>query len=148
MPADESRLMARLGPMGPRLIVLFHESWKYLAVSVVALAIDFALLVSLTQWAGLKPLVSSAIGFCVGLVVSYILSITLVFTERRLSNRWFEFGGFLLIGAVGLAINQVSMKFFIDSVGLGYALAKLPTTGVSFVFNFVARRMLLFTARP
>jgi len=41
------------------------------------------------------------------------------------------------------------MKYFVELVHLDPLLAKIPATGVGFVFNFVARRVLLFTApRP
>jgi len=133
-------------PPALRLTRIFHESWKYLLVSAVALVVDFGLLVGLTEWAKLNYLISAAIGFSVGLVVNYALSVTLVFSERRLNSRWLEFLGFFLIGALGLGLNEVLMKFFVETIGLGYALAKLPATGIGFVFNFVTRRVLLFTA--
>jgi putative flippase GtrA len=134
----------RLDPA--RLRSLFHESWKYLFVSVVALAVDFGLLVGLTELCRLRYLVSAAVGFCAGLGVNYALSVTLVFRERRLSSRWLEFAGFFVIGALGLGLNQVLMKTFVETFGLAYALAKVPATGVGFVFNFVTRKLLLFSA--
>jgi putative flippase GtrA len=144
--AAKLALAERLRVDSARLRSAFHEMWKYLLVSVVALAVDFGLLVSLTELAHLHYLMSAAIGFCSGLVVNYGLSVTLVFTERRLSSRWLEFAGFLLIGALGLGLNQVLMKTFVETFGLAYALAKVPATGVGFVFNFVARKLLLFSA--
>ncbi len=93
-------------------------------------------------------LISAAVGFSAGLVVNYALSVAFVFRERRLASRRWEFVGFMLIGLAGLALNEVLMKLFVETVGLGYALAKIPATGVGFVFNFGARRLALFTARP
>jgi putative flippase GtrA len=129
-----------------RLVRIFHESWKYFLVSAMALAIDWGLLVGLTEWARLNYLISAAIGFCAGLVLNYLLSVALVFRERRLQSRWLEFLGFFVIGALGLGLNEILMKLFVETVGLGYALAKLPATGVGFLFNFGSRRLLLFTA--
>lgn len=114
--------------------------------SFAALVVDFGLLVALTEWAHLNYLVSAAVGFCVGLIVNYILSVTLVFSQRRLNSRRLEFLGFLVIGLLGLALNEILMKTFVEALGLGYALAKIPAAGVSFVFNFVTRRVLLFSA--
>ncbi len=135
--------------VSPRLRRIFHESWKYFLVSALALAVDWGLLVALTEWARLNYLLSAAIGFGVGLIVNYLLSVAFVFSERRLASRRLEFVGFFAIGALGLALNEVLMKLFVETLGLGYALAKLPATGVGFVFNFGLRRVLLFTAaRP
>lgn len=131
-----------------RLVRLFHEGWKYFLVSLAALALDYALLVGLTALGHLHYLVSAAVGFLAGLALNYALSVAFVFREHRLADRRVEFLGFLLIGLVGLGLNEVLMKLFVETAGLGYALAKIPATGVGFLFNFGARRLLLFTARP
>ncbi len=128
-----------------RAATLFHESWKYLLVSILALAVDYGLMVSLTQMAGVHYLASAAIGFCAGLAVNYILSVTVVFTERRLSSRRLEFLGFLVIGLLALGLNEVLMKAFVEALHLDYRLAKIPAAGIGFIFNFVTRRVLLFT---
>jgi hypothetical protein len=49
-----------------------------------------------------------------------------VFRERRYQSRGWEFVGFILVGLAGLALNEMLMKFFVETVGLGYALAKNP----------------------
>jgi putative flippase GtrA len=152
--AAETRMNLSLEEIRPRLITLFHETWKYLLVSLVALGVDFALLVGLTEVAKMNYLASAAVGFTAGLVVNYVLSITMVFSERRLKSRGLEFLGFFVIGALGLGLNEVLMKGFVDLLGPafalagvpGYAWAKIPATGVGFVFNFVTRRLLLFSA--
>ena len=127
---------------------LAGETWKYFLVSLVALAVDYGLLVFLTEVVRLHYLVSAAIGFCAGLAVNYALSVTLVFRERRLKSRRLEFAAFFAIGAIGLILNEALMKLFVETFGLGYVLAKIPATGVGFAFNFGLRKALLFTAAP
>src|SRR5258706_2403878 len=146
MEAAIASIAAALGPLASRGRTLFHETWKYFLVSIAALAVDFGLLVVLTEFAHLHYLVSAAVGFCAGLVVNYLLSVSFVFSQRRLTDRRLEFAGFLLIGVAGLALNEGLLKFFVDVFGMGYAFAKLPATGVGFVFNFGVRRAMLFTA--
>jgi hypothetical protein len=131
------------GGLLPR--ALLHESWKYFLTSVLALAVDYGVLIGLTEFAHFNYLVSNAIGFCAGLVVGYALSITVVFTQRRLTSRRLEFIGFFLIGVVGLGVNELMMKLGVETFGLSYVLAKIPAAGVSFVYNFIARRLILFT---
>ena len=127
---------------------LISEGWRYFLVSLAALALDYGLLVGLTAIGHVHYLVSAAIGFLAGLALNYALSVVFVFREHRLADRRVEFLGFLLIGLAGLGLNEVLMKLFVESAGLGFALAKIPATGVGFLFNFSARRLLLFTARP
>ncbi len=133
-------------PTSLRLIEVFHESWKYLLVSVLALAIDAGLLLALTRGAGLHYLLANAIGFCAGLVVNYLLSVGFVFRQRRLRTPGLEFAGFLAIGLVALGLNELLMKLFVDGFAWALLFAKVAAAGVGFVFNFIVRRLLLFTA--
>jgi len=127
---------------------LIHESGKYLLASVVALAVDFGLLVFLTHAMGVHYLVSAAVGFSAGLLVNYALSVTLVFSQRRLRSRRLEFLGFFVIGLLGLLLNEALMTMFVEVFGFAVALAKIPSTAIGFVLNFVSRRALLFSAPP
>ena len=130
---------------GPSTARLFDETVRYLIVSALALIADYGLLVGLTQFAGLHYLVSAAIGFLCGLVLTYFLSVKFVFRVRRLTNPKHEFLIFAGIGLCGLAMNEMVMGLLVGGLGLGFAFAKLPTAGVSFLFNFGMRRALLFT---
>jgi putative flippase GtrA len=82
-----------------------------------------------------------------GLVVAYALSVTLVFKYRRLKDRRLEFASFAAIGAGGLAVNSATMFFAVKYLGLHYLIAKCGAAGFTFVWNFVARRELLFVQR-
>ena len=97
--------VAKTGSIASRLLIVFHETWKYLLVSVAALAVDYALLAALTRLAGVEWQIAAAASFTAGLFVNYILSVTFVFKERRVKSRGLEFAGFFVIGALGLGIN-------------------------------------------
>jgi len=128
-----------------RFWILVHESWQYLLASFLALAVDYGLLIGLTEWFHVHYLASAAIGYGAGLVVTYGLSVTLVFRERRLASRRMEFLGFAAIGLVALGLNEVVMKTFVEVLRFDYRLAKIPAAGIGFVFNFVTRRLILFS---
>jgi len=127
---------------------LAGEGFRYFVASAAALAADFTVLVTATELFKVHYLVSAALGFSAGLVINYILSVTWVFQERRLQNRWLEAGGFAIIGLIGLAMNEALMALFVEGFGLAYALAKIPATGLGFLFNYGVRRVLLFTKGP
>ncbi len=127
------------------MIRLLRESGLYFLVSAAALAVDYSLLVGLTKLAHVPYLVSAAIGFAAGLLVNYALSVTVVFRQHRMENRGVELLIFVGIGLIGLALNEVLMKAFVDGLRLDVAVAKLPATAVGFVFNFGARKILLFS---
>ena len=143
-PAAAARAAA---PAAGRLAQLVRETWRYFLVSLAALALDYGLLVGLTALGHLNYLISAAVGFSAGLALNYWLSIAFVFRERAFADRRWEFALFAAVGLAGLVLNEGLMKLFVETAGLGYALAKIPATGVGFVFNFGVRKALLFTAR-
>ena len=132
--------------MRSRLATLFHESWKYFLVSAVSLAVDQTAFWALIHLAGVYYLAANVVSVSVGLIVNYVLSVTLVFKERRLTSRRAEFIGFVLIGLAGLAVNEAFVALFVGALGMAAMIGKLVAAGPSFVFNFAVRRALLFTA--
>lgn len=115
--------------------------------SGLALALDYGLLIFLTDYCGLYYLVSSAISFSAGLLLVYGMSVTVVFRHRRFSSRSSELWGFIATGIAGLVLNQVLLFGFTVASPMSYRLAKLPTAGLVFLFNYVVRRGLLFSPK-
>lgn len=120
------------------------EFSRYFLGSGLALAIDYSLLLALTELAGLHYLISSAIGFFCGAVFLYFLSINVIFKSRQVGKSSREFTIFFAIGVAGLCINQALMFGLVDYLATPYQLAKLFTIGVVFMFNFTSRKVLLF----
>jgi putative flippase GtrA len=131
----------QLGPVGRILVDLI----RYGAASAVALAIDAGILLLLNQALGVNYLVASAIGFLSGLVVVYALSVRYVYDDARALHPSQEIAGFLVTGVIGLVLTQALMALFVGSLALPVPLAKIPTVAVVFLFNFLSRRMLLFS---
>jgi putative flippase GtrA len=120
---------------------------KYAVASVAALATDYGVLMLCYKLFGMNYLVAASVGFTCGLGVVYFLSVHFVFGGRRRLGAGPEFIGFLLTGVVGLILNEALMGLFVEHVGLSVALAKIPTAGFVFAFNFLTRRALLFSAQ-
>jgi putative flippase GtrA len=125
----------------------FRQFVLYGAVSVTALAVDYGLLIFLTETVGIYYLISASISFSVGMLLVYAASISYIFDERRLSSRSVELTSFAAIGAAGLLLNGLLLWAITTGTPLSYQLAKLPTAGIVFLFNYTARRNLLFTAK-
>jgi putative flippase GtrA len=132
---------SRHGRLG-RLVV---DLVKYGIVSVGALALDAGTMLFLNKALGVNYLVAAAIGFTSGLALVYWLSVRYVFGDSRQLRPSQEMLGFLVTGLIGLLLNEIFMKTFVENVGLSVPIAKIPTAGMVFLFNFTARRMLLFS---
>ena len=123
---------------------LVLEFMRYALCSLLALGADMGLLLLLTH-AGLHYLVAAAIGFMAGLFVAYALSVRFAFSQRRVADARAEFILFASVGLLGLALTQILLHAFVDGTGMAVAPAKIVTAGFVFMFNFGARKVLLFT---
>lgn len=123
---------------------LMAEFGRYFLASGVGLLVDFGLLFTLTEYAHFHYLVSASISFLVGLAVVYYLSIKWVFTARRLTSPRAELLVFAVVGVVGLGLNNLGLWLLTELAGLYYLGSKVLVTGGVFLWNFSARKMLLF----
>src|SRR6266704_4919016 len=88
-----------------------QEAIRYAAMSACALTIDITVLFVLVHYLSWWYVAAATTSFLVGLLVAYVLSVTLVFKYRRLNDQRIEFSSFAGIGVVGLAINAAVISF-------------------------------------
>jgi putative flippase GtrA len=160
MQARQQRLATSLDGAGPDKPVRcgFDAYWRrpaaatvvqflrYTCVGGLAYLIDFGTLYLLTEAAGIHYLVSAIWAFGCGLTVNYFLSVTWVFSQRRLSSRRLEFAVFGLVGLVGLGLNELVLWVLTERGGRHYLVSKLGSALIVFLWNFVARKVVLFRA--
>lgn len=120
------------------------QLFRYTFVGGFAFLVDFGSLFLLTELAGLHYLISASLAFLLGLATNYTISVLWVFHESRFSSRWLEFALFAGIGVIGLGINDVSMGICTEWLGVHYLLSKLVSTVIVYLWNFFARKYLLF----
>jgi putative flippase GtrA len=120
---------------------------RYFISGGIAAVVDFGLLYLLTEFFGLYYLWSAVISFSVGLLITYLFSITWIFNQRRISNRWIELLIFSVIGVVGLLLTYLFMQYFTEVINLHYMLSKVLTTIIVFFWNFLTKRFVLFTKK-
>ena len=121
------------------------EGARYLAASALALALDFGVYAGLIRFAAVHYLAAAPIGFALGLATIYLLCIRWVFAHRRLADRRVEFAVFAGIGLAGMALNEIVIYAGVEFFALSYELAKLASAAAVFCFNFISRKLLLFT---
>lgn len=121
------------------------EGVRYGVASAAALGLDFGAYVVLIRIFDVHYLIAAPIGFALGLALIYLLSVRWVFLARRLADARVEFTLFASIGIAGLVLNEVVIYAGVEWLELSYELAKIASAGVVFCFNFVARKLILFT---
>lgn len=129
---------------GDGALQLFDDLWRYGILSALALGLDWGLLVLLVAL-GANYLIAAATSFTAGMLLAYFGSVRFVFRDRRNKPPLAEALGFFVIGFLGLGVNVLLLFIFVKWFGLSAGVAKAPTVVGVFIFNFVARRTLLFT---
>jgi putative flippase GtrA len=132
--------------MRPRLGALLELS-RYLCASVVALAVDTGLYALALGLHVAYPF-AACIGFLAGLAVAYTISIRWAFDARRVRNPRIEFLIFAAVGIVGLLLTESLLWLQVDVLALAALPAKIGASGGVFLFNFIARKTLLFKSEP
>lgn len=136
-----------------KLKSLIKEFARYLVVGGAAFLVDWGTLyltynfvfVNLGEW---QLILATAAGFILGLVFNYILSLIWVFQSARNSNKGKTVGAFLIfavIGVIGLLLTEGGMK--LGTMWLGeqyYMVVKIFVAGVVLIWNYVARKILIF----
>lgn len=139
----------RLKELARRMLIdrtdnLFIQLFRSVFVGGTSFVFDFAVLYSLTEFAGVHYLLSSILSFIVGVTVNYLLSKVWVFDRSTFNNKGLEFGIFALIGAVGLGLTTLFMYLFTDVARFHYLFSKIVATILVYLWNFFSRRMMLF----
>ena len=122
---------------------LMEQIVRFGIVGVIAFVIDYAVLLVLTEVAGIHYLISSAVAFLVSVIFNYILSITFVFETDKSKSKGAQFSLFAVMSAGGLGINQLMMWLLSDIMFIPYQLSKFFATAVVMVYNFVTRKLFL-----
>lgn len=123
---------------------LFIDMFRYGIISVVALAVDFGLLMFLNYSLHVNYLIAATISFLAGLVVNYLLSHNRVFTDPKITSKSMNFIAFGSIGVIGLLFNNVIMWVSHDITHLSVAISKIIAVVIVFFWNFLARRQFLY----
>lgn len=89
---------------------------------------------------------SSAIGFIIGLVYNYIMSVNFVFKNvDNTKSQTENFVIFTIIGIVGFLLTEIGMIIGMNILSLTYYMpVKIVVALIVFVWNYTARKILVF----
>jgi putative flippase GtrA len=121
---------------------------RYLGASVVALATDVGLFLLLLAAAVHAP-AASALSYCAGIAVHWLISSRLVFAATAApggADRWRQKLLFLLSAGLGLTLT-VSIVSYGAAIGMDPRVAKLIAVLISFTTTYLVRRLIVFAAR-
>lgn len=120
----------------------FWEVFRFLLVGGFCFLLEYSLLYGLTEYGGMPYLHSSAVAFCISLIVNYILCVTFVFHAGHQTVKQMVL--FIATSLIGLGINQLTMWFFVEIAGIWYMFSKLIASAVVMVWNYFTKRFILY----
>ncbi|MCB1842074.1 MAG: GtrA family protein [Halioglobus sp.] len=126
-------------------MALRREIGRYLVAGGLAFIVDVAIFQAAIVLLGLHYLVANVGGYVGGLLIAYSLNTRWVFSYRRIQRGWLEITLFCALLLVGLALSQGVLMLLVEVVGAPPLAAKVVAGFFLMVFNFVARKTLLFS---
>ena len=135
---------------------LIGQILRFGVVGVISTIVDFMIYTIMCNALHIPYLISGLSGFCISLVVNYLLSMHFVFKRRDDISRKREFALFAGMSLIGLGLNELILFICIDvfyannsfaasiiTEPIMNVLAKVVATGFVMVYNFVSRKLVL-----
>jgi len=124
-------------------IKIVKQFIKYFGVGLIAAIVNITSLYILASILKINYLLANIISFIFGLIINYILSKRYVFKDKHM-NKLLEFIIYGMIGVIGLGIDTLCLWLFTEKVNIYYMISKIISTGITFVWNFLARKFLYY----
>jgi putative flippase GtrA len=115
---------------------------RYIVVGGVAALIDAGTLYVLSIHLGVNHMIAAAVGFFLGLLVNYLISIAWVFESQ--GNYRQELILFSLIGLGGLILTEIIMWATVDVAKSPIMLGKIIALFLVLIWNFGMRKKFVF----
>lgn len=129
------------------------QFFRYCFVGGAATVVDWGIsaLLFFTVFNQHYAALANGLSFVAGLLANYFLSTFWVFRSSKVQSRLVEFFAFAAIGVVGLlltiGITKLSQMMLGDITSAYQMIGKIVSTMVAFLWNFFARKYLLFNKK-
>jgi putative flippase GtrA len=118
---------------------------RYCIAGGIAAAAQFVVLAALVEFMAVEPLVASAIGFVIAVLINYVLQYRFTFEATDAHSS--ALPKFAAIACAGLLLNVCLFWLGNSAAGLPYLLAQVIATGCVVIFNFTLNRRFVFMAQ-
>ncbi|MCK5672958.1 MAG: GtrA family protein [Spirochaetales bacterium] len=113
--------------------------------SGIAFAADFLILILLVEKFHLHYIISGTAGFLTGTTLLYFISVSWIFSSRRIQRKSLEYALFIFLGIIGGILNILFLWVFTDKFAVYYMVSRMIAATLVFFFNYLSRKLLIFT---
>ena len=117
---------------------------KFIIIGVVSTLINYGVFFALYSWFDIHYVVSSGIGYVIGLLVGYLFNRNWTFTDDKSDEKTKEFVLYIAVYGVSLLLSLGTIALLVDSLAWNPLLANVIAIGVSTITNFVGLKFFVF----
>ncbi|MBL8536849.1 MAG: GtrA family protein [Hyphomonadaceae bacterium] len=114
---------------------------RFAVAGVIATAAHYSVLIALIELAHAPPVFSTTTGYCVGIVVSYLLNRRFTFKSDAPVAR--SFAKYAAFYGVGMVLNGAIFAALL-SIDVWYLAAQITATAIVMVWNYFGARFVAF----
>jgi len=123
--------------------LIIYKFIKFGIVGFSGLFVDFGITYLLKEKLKVQKYVANGMGFMCAASSNYILNRIWTFHSQN-PNIGLEYGKFILISIIGLAINTLVLWFLVSKFKLNFYLSKLFAIAVVTLWNFIMNFLFTF----
>jgi putative flippase GtrA len=116
---------------------------KFGVVGFSGLIIDFSVTYILKEFLKINRYISNSIGFVIAASSNYLLNRIWTFQSTN-PEIMVEYGSFLLVSVIGLALNTVLLYYIHSRTKLNFYVSKAFAMGIVTAWNFLANAFITF----
>ena len=137
-----------------------YEMFRYFVVGGISALVDILALTFVieiifkSEKEPINMAVGTAVGFLLGLICNYLLSMIFVFTneaqKEQNKNKKQTFTIFALVGVIGLILTEIFMYFGMlvcSKEGFWYVLLSCVVKGIVLIWNYVGRKIFVYKGK-
>jgi putative flippase GtrA len=119
-----------------------RQLFRFLVVGVANTAFGYAIIFACMYLAGLSAELSNAIGYGIGLMVSYVMHKVFTFNSDRPHRE--AFVRFLVVFAVAYAANLLVLVILVRGIGVHEAVSQVIASAVYVITSFIMNKLYVF----
>lgn len=121
---------------------LYIQIFKFVVVGGIATLIDWAIYYILFNYFHIFPLISNIISYSISVIYNFIMSVKWVFDTKNKSMKRLLLE-FIILSLIGLIISEFIIWLFLELLSFNSFIAKILSTLIVMVINFVLRKKVL-----